>query len=65
MRNPLLISTVFSAPKIGSKPILLQEGTDSFLTQELFGANVISQKNKSSNDKDVISELVRIYDSCV
>jgi len=41
----------------------LQEGTDSYLTQELFGANVISKKNKSLNNKDDISELVRIYDS--
>ena len=55
MNNLLLIPPIFNSPKIGSTPILLQEGTDSFFTQELFGANVIFQKNKSPNDKDDIS----------
>ena len=43
---PAIDPHFFNAPKIGSTPILLQEGTDSFFTQVLFGANVISQKNK-------------------
>ena len=46
MKNLRLIPPFFYTPKIGSTPILLQEGTDSFFTQMLFGANVISQKNK-------------------
>jgi len=57
MRNLLLIPTFFNAPKIGSTPILLQEGADSFLTQELFGANVISQKIKAQTIKTIYRNL--------
>ena len=64
MKNLQLIPPFFNVPKIGSIPILLQEATHSFLTQELFGANVISRKNKSPNDKKDISEPIRICGSC-
>ena len=63
--KPAAYTPFFSAPKIGSTPILLQESTYSFFTQELFGVNVISLKNKNQNDKDDLSESVRIYNSCV
>lgn len=57
MRNLWLILPFFSVPKIGSTPILLQEGTDCFLLQELFGANVISQKIKAQTIKTIYRNL--------
>ena len=57
MRNLWLILPFFSVPKIGSTPILLQEGTDRFLLQKLFGANVISQKIKAQTIKTIYRNL--------
>jgi len=57
MKNLRFILAFFNAPIIGLTPILLQEGTDSFLTQELFGANAISQKNKIKTIKTIYRNL--------
>ena len=57
MKNLRLIPTFFNAPKIRSTPILLQEGTNSFLIQVLFGAKAISQKIRTQTIKTIYRNL--------
>ena len=64
MDNLRLVLAFFSVPFTGSTPILLQEGNDSYLVQNLFGAKATNysylSKNKNPNDKGDRSEAVRV-----